>query len=567
MTRIKLPGEKTVQHLTLLRQPRAISAKEFNALSSNERLTIICNADNFQRFRLLVEANDGRELIARLPAEEIFLLFKEVGDEAIEALLPMLNPEQFTACIDLDSWKQGQFDGESAIVWLEALLEVDDDEAILNTIREMDFEVLVLLIHRHVTILSGPEAYDDDESELEAALHRNGGYNLSWNSERAAKTFGRLINILFNYDAGFFTYLMKAARAETLSMLEESVYAQRGDRLLDMGFPPPDEARTIYTWTDPATVSTAERKHPMAGTHPELGAPTFMLATAAPEGLLKNVLASDLNESDNWELAYLANKILIADQVEIGEPKAMAESLTRLYATLNLGLEHRCAGTTENPRDIFINSYFEHLFRLGYSLTLQLQRQAAKLTRSVVGPWLEPTDRALLAALLRRPHPLYFSGLENPQTAIERDFSSLADYRRVAARLDELNALGQWFMSRPPFPLPDAVNPGLTGCVPARADITLSTLFLTALANRVLGRSFLPEPLAALELAGLHGSLSRKGQVDSDLRRETVERMEALSAGGGAFASQCLDRLELEFCAVDPRRLDPRYVGGLIIRL
>jgi hypothetical protein len=567
MTRIELPREKTVQHLTLLRQPRTISGKEFNALSENERLTIICNADNFQRFRLLVEANDGRELIARLPAEEIFFLFKEVGQEAIEELLPMLKPDQFTACIDLDSWKQAQFDGESAILWLEALLEVDDDEAILNTIREMDFEVLVLLIHRHVTILSGPEAYDDDESELEAALSRNGGYNLSWNSERAAKTFGRLINILFNYDAGFYTYLMKAARAETLSMLEESVYTQRGDRLLDMGFPPPDEARTIHTWTDPTSFSVDERKRPMAGTHPELAAPTFMLTTSAPVGLLKTVLATGLNEADNWELAYLANKVLIADQVEIGEPKAMTLALTRLYSTLNLGLEYRCDGTDENPRDVFINTYFEHLFRLGYSLTLQLQRQAAKLARSVIGPWFEPADRALLAALQRRPHPLYFSGLENPQTTGERDFSSLADYRRAAARLDELNGLVQLFAKRPPFSLPDTTSPGPTGCVPAKTEITLSTLFLTALANRVLGRNFNPEPIPALELAGLHGKISRSGRIDSALRSETVERMEALSSGGGAFASQCLDRLEVEFCSVDPRRLDPRYVGGLIIRL
>lgn len=560
MTRIELPGEKSIQHLTLLRQSRLISAKEFNALSADERLAIIRNADNTQRYRLLIEAADGRELLQRLPEEEVYLLLKELDSEAREELLPLLGGEQFTACIDLDSWNGDQFNADSALDWLEGLLEGDDEELILDTVKQMNFELLMLLVRRHVTVVLGPEAIDD-EDERNAALLRDGGYELNWHSERSAKNFGRLFGILFSLDPGYYAYLLEAVRAETDALIEESVYQQRGDRLLDMGFPLPDEARAIYAWIDPATFGDDGSKLPMTGTAPEMAAPTFMLAASSPEGMLAEALQGGLSEAASWELAFLANKVLLADQVEIGQHDNRRQALERLYATFNLGLEYRCDTAAAAAGEVLEQTYFEHLFRLGYSLTLQLQRRAAIIAASSIGPWLEREDRALLAALQRKPHPLC------PDAGGERSFKGLNDYRQAAARLNRLDLLVELFEQRLPFapPVPEDVD--LAGCIPVSFDdITLSTLLLTALANRLLGREFAPTPIPAEELPGLHGHLSRGGRIDAQLRKETVSQLEGLLAGSGDFVGKCLDRLEAEFCAIDPEHLDPRFVGGLIIR-
>jgi hypothetical protein len=118
------------------------------------------------------------------------------------------------------------------------------------------------------------------------------------------------------------------------------------------------------------------------------------------------------------------------------------------------------------------------------------------------------------------------------------------------------------------FVLPDPAVADFSGCQPERADdVTLVEFFLTALANKLLGRELLPLPIAEEELAGLHGMVSRSGKVHPRLREETVKWLESLQPGGGAFAAFCLDIWEEEFCAISAEELDPRFIGGLIVRL
>ena len=125
MTRIELPSEKKVKHLTLLRQSRPISGKEFNALTTDERMMMIRSADSGQRYRLILEAIDGPELLARLPEQDLFLMLKEIGDDEVEDLMPMITPDQYTACLDLDCWDKDQFQSATALAWLERLLECE----------------------------------------------------------------------------------------------------------------------------------------------------------------------------------------------------------------------------------------------------------------------------------------------------------------------------------------------------------------------------------------------------------------------------------------------------------
>ncbi|NIQ09843.1 MAG: hypothetical protein GWO23_09235, partial [Gammaproteobacteria bacterium] len=62
----------------------------------------------------------------------------------------------------------------------------------------------------------------------------------------------------------------------------------------------------------------------------------------------------------------------------------------------------------------------------------------------------------------------------------------------------------------------------LQGCQPAEADeLTLVEFFLTSLANKLLGRDFLPAPINEEELAGLHGMVSQSGVLNPRLRDET----------------------------------------------
>ena len=114
------------------------------------------------------------------------------------------------------------------------------------------------------------------------------------------------------------------------------------DRLLDLGLPDPDSARSIYSWLDPDTFSVKEEKLGMTKQTEKLAPPTFMLSVARPKNLLAAALDEGLSSSDCWELAFLSNKVLIANQVDVGDRSAMQDSLEEMFARLNIALEHRC---------------------------------------------------------------------------------------------------------------------------------------------------------------------------------------------------------------------------------
>lgn len=565
MTRIELPKQKKVKHLTLIRQPRPISSKEFNALSADERLMMVRAADSGQRYRLLLEAIDGPELISRLPELDLFLTLKEIGSEEIEDLMPMLSADQFTACIDLDCWEADRFQAEGSLDWLERLLECEPHK-ILSTLREMNFELLILVLKKHIKIIQGQETLHDADNQVNA-MGRLGGYEVTFPGERESKLFSALFDILFQYDAPFYIYLMEATRGELDSIIEESVYLQRADRLLDMGLPDPDTARSIYAWLDPDTYTPKGEKLAMYKETGDMVPPAFMLAVARPRNLLAAALEEGLSDTGCWELAFLSNKILIANQVDVGDRSAIQDALEDMFARLNIALEFLCSDDVEKAVELLDHAYFQHLFQVGYSLTLKLQRRARTLSETALAPYLDAADKALLQALLRKPHPLFFEGLEQAGLDGTRTFRNLADLQLASERLDELARLGELFEKRLPFTLPEP-EVELAGCRPATTtELDLTTIFLTALANRLLDRELTPRPIPVAELTLLHEHITRDGRLDPRVREETVAWVEALVMGGQRFAHYALDVWDHDFCPIDPAAIDPRFLEHLIIRL
>ena len=565
MTRIELPSEKKVKHLTLLRQARPITGQEFNALTVDERMMMIRAADSGQRYRLILEAVDGPELLARLPEQDLFLMLKEIGDDEVEDLMPMVTPDQYTACLDLDCWDSDQFQRETALTWLERLLECEPN-TVLTTIRNVNFELLILVLKKHIQIVQGPETINDEDHQVNP-VKRYGGYEINFPREQEGKLFSALFDILFGLDQPFYTYLMEATRGELDSVIEESVYQQRSDRLLDMGLPDPDTARGIYSWRDPETYSPEKVKLQMTNQAEELAPPAFMLTVARPKNLLAAALDEGLSSSDCWELAFLSNKVLIANQVNVGNRSEMQDALEEMFARLNIALEYFCGDDVKKAVDMLDHTYFEHLFQLGYSLTLKLQRRARALQSSATGAYLDASDKVFLLALMRKPHPRFHEGLEQTGLDGERTFLDRNDLRLASDRLDQIDILIELFENRLPFSLPEK-DVDLEGCIPASSDdLDLNMLFLTALANRVLGREFAPLPIPAAELAELHSRVSINRVLDPHLREETTAWLEGLIKGGHNFADCALDILEHDFCMIDPESIDSRYLQSLIILL
>ena len=541
-----------------------ISQKEFSRLPFAEQIDLLRCQDARQKSRLLIDAANGAELIAQLSAQEVYLLAMERGPEHLPELLSLASPEQWTGFIDLDCWDGDEFTAAKAHRWLATLME-SDEETVFNVLRAMNFDLLTLILKTELEIISGPDALDNDDARAEA-VKREGGYEINYRSENGAKLYGRLIEILQTTEAEFFVYLLEAVRAESMIMLQECVYQQRTGRLLDMGIPETFSARKVYTWLDPDQYREKRPFKLVPGSF-AVSAPGFTLTLVRPKGMLAEVLAEGLDEELAWELASVVNKVMMADRVELGDLDQVKGVISKVDSCLNLALEWLAGQDAAVARKSLDECYCEDLFRLGYSLTLKLQRRAAALSRTSVAPYLDPNARACLEALAQNP-PLYFEGVGDPTRGGTRMFADLYEVRSVDQWLARIEVQQRIFEEGLQFVLPDPATLDLDGCQPGDIeDITLVEFFLTSLANKILGRDFLPLPLAEEELAGLHGMVSQSGVLHPLLREETVNWLDSLVPGGGEFAGYCMDIWEEEFCSIGFDDIDPRYIGGLIVRL
>lgn len=540
-----------------------MTMQQFAALARGEQLAVLRRAPARRKLHLLLDAADGEELLALLPPQDLFLLARELGPDQIPELLGMATPEQWTAFFDFDCWDGDHFDSRTARTWLAVLLDGEENQ-IVATVLGLNFELLVLMLHREIKVISGPE---DIENEIERGemLRREGGYVLEYRDEEGAKLYGALLDVLFRHHAEFFFYLLEAIRAEDESLLEESVYQQRAERLIDQGFADPQAAPAVYAWLDPEQfMAGRERKVPLGGS--ASGAvPGAILQLAPPGGLLAAVLADGGDAELAWELACLANKALMAERVDFGDLDQAGAVVAQTFVTLNLALEYLAGNDLEQARCCLREDYVERLFRLGFSLTLRLRQRARALRQAAIAPYLDRRFREVLDPLLQ-PRPQFAEAAAQPEHGGARPFASLREVRLVEDWLDRLEIQRHLFESHFPFPLPAPAEWDLTGCHPERgADLTLSTIFLTALANRLLGRAFAPQPLATAEVVALHALVTRNGRLDPELRRQTLVWLDSLESGADAFGAFCLERWDEEFCAVTAAALDPRYVGGLIV--
>ncbi|MDY0290995.1 MAG: DUF6178 family protein [Desulfuromonadaceae bacterium] len=519
------------------------------------------------KYKAILESPESRALVQAMPAQDLFLLVKELGPADVSELLSMASGVQVTLCVDMDCWRGDSMDADEALFWLQHLHQMDNDDT-LRLVDELDFDMLVLLVKKQLRIVRGLEALDDDELE-EPRLRRDQLYECEFRDTEQAKWLEGLLELLFSERQSVYLQLMEAVRHETDITFEEAVFQDRIARLSDFGFIETHEALKIRAWLDPEHFDPAAYLKSQATFTPEysgVSLPGFVMTVARPRDLLADVMSNSLNDALWQELTYLLNRAMSADQVDIGDVTEVQESLEDVYNYLNIALGYLAGSDVERATELFEQVYFQSLYRLGFSLTIALKRRARIVLKSPAGPYLDGPDAALVSAL-NQPKPRFYSGVETTTRADERPFRNYSEVKAVSVELETVEALLPLFGSAGIFNIPAPEELELEGCIPPQAsEVTLSELFLTAIANKILEHDPTPEPIPAAELETLHQALHAEANFDA-LRHQTKEWLVSLAPDSGAFVEFCFDLWEHEFYALKPENLKPQYIGGLLIRL
>jgi ribosomal protein L16/L10AE len=520
MDKITLPGSKQIGHLRLIRQPRDLSLAEYRKLSSVDQLEIVRLASGKQKLDLIIEARQPQTIVSQLHPQELYLTVAELGAESADELIKLANTEQITTCIDLDCWDDDQLSPVLSLRWLELLLNCGETK-ICELIKTIEPEILALFLQKHLKIIRGIEAYDDDDAEN--ARRMEGLYDIDYYSEDATKIIGALIKIWQELAQEDFLLIMEMTRSESLSILQEEVFLARNIRLIDLGIIPKSEAKNLYMAIAPEAI-TIDKKNDFRIESEGFGTPTGMLSLAKPGNLLAAILADGLDHETACELMMLANRKMSADDVDVSSTTAIKESLQEVFDILNLGLEFLAPDDTIKAAELFHNSYLLQLFQVGYNLLRQEKVRGKKLSKSAIYPFLDYPEMLFLDSFMQQPASLYHAA-SGEQVSYLAPVKSMAELQFVRTRMSQLEALNELFSNELPFSLPEVFPEEEAPC--------LSGLLMTAVANQLLGRSFGLEPLdidsmiAIKEKADQDPLLSHK--LLEELRKTTLNAPENIS--------------------------------------
>jgi hypothetical protein len=463
-----------------------------------------------RRLDLILDERDPGAVVRALPADDLYFTIREVGLGDATELVQLASAEQFRVFLDLAAWEKDHLEPRRALPWLRAARAgaLGSPRAAArwrSKLTHLDAEVLAIVLRSSLRI---HDLEQDPDPHLETDRFMRtpeGKYVVEFLVDGAEYMAVRgIVDDLQAEDPFKATRLLSALRWELESELEETALRWRIGRLADLGYPSLEEALSWFA-------------RPAARPAPPAGAPArppgFYLERIGAGSLLGRAaarLAPEERAHLELELVTAANAVLVAEAVDPGDLAAARSAVEAARAFVEMGLEETGGGDEAAAATALATTAVKALFQRGFGRVLALKWRAERLLKAIragrVAP-LDPPLGELLEALARR-HPLYFPGVELPREewgtlaagAFEpRGFRGSADVARSAAALADaegMAALAERLGLAPAGP-PGPLAP------------RLAALYLTALANERLGRSFVAEPIAAAELVAAARTLER----------------------------------------------------------
>ncbi len=560
---------------------------EFLNLPFRQKLEFLYGLPARQKRDLILSAPEAERLVQSFSPETLFYTLKEIGAADASDLLELALPEQVKSLFDLDCWNKDRPNLERMREWIEALAE-GGRRRLADGLMELDVELVSLLVRSYIRVhrVDDPSAADDAPSNRFVQFGQH--YLVEFiRYDQITQPIAEFLEEAFERDYNYFTGLMEECYWGVEAEMEEQAYQFRRARLEDRGFPEYFQAQEVFAYLDPQRFEEIRCGYPRPSREGllndgELLPPDVAPRTAGESSFLNAALAAGFAAEGQRqlrsEMALVSNQVLVARQVDFGNPEAVRLAVETTHNYLNLGLEHLAAGDLQTAVENLRETHLKLLFRLGVSLTIDLRKRAeailarlgfdAKRTREV--PYLDSPYREALVGFLAR-QPQFYGGLDRTGSVEARDFRAMRDLHLGYGILDQVEAMAELMRDLLGLDIASAAFRALV----AGHEVRLSQILLTALARGALDGRVFPEPIEAERLPELHRRIMTPGSqparlqegfrslVDDVLRRRLSHGVRSRSA---AFINSCLNRIEEEFAELDPGKpIDPRFIRSVLL--
>ena len=405
-----------------------LSDGSFAALPFTEKNSYLRTLGPKERMDLILSDPDAKRLAAAMQPQEVFWLLKEIGEADALGLLQVASAQQCLFILDMELWDGYTFSEEKACLWLSYFME-GGEPRVHELLKHVDFEFLQLLLGRELVVGGGIGDFSDDEERFgDYDLTFDDVFMLSFKNPKHSQVVGAFLKMLVKLDNPLYTALMEGIKGDVDLELEDQLQRFRTGRLEDLGFPPLDEALSIYGRVNPASFELHDDKELLQSAG-ECGGLVPIAATE--ETLLFRALARADSEPLLQELNYLVNSALVAEGSAFADPEAMTAVAKRVCGYLNLALEQLCGADEAMAARVLSREALKRLFQLGYSIVLDLKFAAQEIAT------VDYASGKLLAGL-KAKRPRCYRGLDSDGIDGYREFKDLADVKRAAELLELL---------------------------------------------------------------------------------------------------------------------------------
>ncbi|MCC6622988.1 MAG: hypothetical protein IT385_17145 [Deltaproteobacteria bacterium] len=550
----------------------------------------LARAPGMKKLDWILGQPDPEAFVRALAPQELYYWMRDIGKGDSGALLELADREQKRALVDIDAWSRHELELPRWLDWLDLAQSASDDTA-LDFVAAQDDETLEWLFSGDVQVYAADADLDAVPDELAAFRSPDGAYLVTVPREHELEDrLPRLMKLLWAADEDRARLIFQQLQFDLRANITEDMERFRNARVQDMGFEPMTDALEVWATVPVAALRDAARRGApptsedavWRGPPDQTGLVHDLVLTgiAAPDLLARALagLAPDDRVRAGEGLAYLVNKVFVAETGDLSRLDDLPIIGRHAAALVNLGLEHLADEDEERATHLLATTPAEVLFRAGHTLTLEVGKRArAVRTRTGAARGLAlfgtPVDEALHGASLL--HPLYFEGLDEPGALGHRAFATLADLAKVEVRVADAQAVTGFFEAR--FGFTPAALEGLAATVGGDqlARVRFTTLLRTAMAWTLLKdeAAFAPlgrDELAAFARAAFERTPGGGVRLAPPLARLVDDVGQAAGSEPGseairAFVDRALGELLDAIGGVAPADVDPRFTADLFL--
>jgi hypothetical protein len=558
-----------------------------SGLSVEEQVRNILGLNPQLQQNILMLSEKAVEVTQSLPVEEVYNLIKEVGREDSLLVLSMVSSDQLQYFFDVEWWQGDKFQPQRALDWI-ALLDQCQDPEILEWFLNEDFDQKVVLLQAFLKVFKKDEMTDTYEG-VEGLEHYtpDGVYDIFFKVENS-KEIRKLLLLLAEKDQSLFYSLLEGVIWYPVTITVEKAYHWKVVRTGERGIPEFQEAMGIYSRLDPETLKL---KVPSLEELPSSGlgfSPQYPLANLDETLFFTQCLGALNNESRiealRWELVCLANKVIVADGLDLSSTDVRHRALRKTLGYINIGLELGAEGDLKKGATLLDQVWIQSFFQVGYQQLREIRSSASAFINengAYIENFISSGNKEKLGALVFR-FPQVAEILQDENSFNWRDPETIKDVQSI----DDF--IGRWkFYSRfvrQGLGLSESTFSSSLGefdYPDTREALNLLILVTTALARYVLFRKISCDPLpdvaakSFLEIIFLPGIFRDEAKVcNEDLiasfEQELLKAPMAWTDMDKTFLkdllTECSKHLEDQFGRLDlARPIDWKFAQGICI--